>query len=299
MGTKAFVDQRRVYVYGVAADWPARAMTSRGRRPEACLPGPFPVPGIGGRPVSLCRFKGLCAITSEAPTPTIRIDKAAVLRHEAILEAAMRVSDVVPARFGTTFSSPAALRRVLRQRHRQLQTLLRRIRGCLEYGVRLLIDAGPAAQGPEVDGRRYGPGDQARAAWPRAGGPGLSFLRRKLAAVRQGESLRKVGAEWVERVNGFLAPRAREEGARIQVGRQVLVSLSYLVERRLAGAFEETLRVLPRCFPEVLFVGSGPWPPYSFVGTSDLEEEPVGSPPDNAGGLLDLLRGAFGPGVRI
>jgi hypothetical protein len=44
-----------------------------------------------------------------------------------------------------------------------------------------------------------------------------------------------------------------------------LLAAAYLVDRRRIGAFKDRVVTLAAAHNDLLIVGTGPWPPYSFV----------------------------------
>ena len=61
-------------------------------------------------------------------------------RHEEVVEQVMGLSPVLPARFGTIFSSPDKLERLLRQHHGRIDAFLDRVRGQEEWALKGLLD---------------------------------------------------------------------------------------------------------------------------------------------------------------
>ena len=255
-------DTSPLYLYGIA----------QGR-----IPSPFPILGIGERSLEVIRFWDLAALVSAAPPESLLSAASTALRHQRVLEAALQVADVLPVRYGTLLSSAESVRELLTERCCEFQDRLSRVQGCVEYGVRFLL-AGDGLGEPLRDG-----GGALSAGG--SGARGADYLKRKLEAFRREERVRTWGEEWVERIHRRLSPLAREAWVKTQAGRRLLVSACYLVERSKAGVFEAALGALPAAFPEVPFLPSGPWPPYSFATARDGEAS-SGGPGGALAGLL-------------
>ena len=69
-------------------------------------------------------------------------DADAFLAHEEVVEALMAERPVLPARFGTTFSTEAELEAVLEERAASFRELLAKVDGCVELSVRPPLEAG-------------------------------------------------------------------------------------------------------------------------------------------------------------
>jgi hypothetical protein len=174
--------------------------------------------------------------------------------HRRVVDALLARGVVLPARFGTLFSSQAALEAWLAPRAGAIAAALERLAGKEEWGVRL---AGRASVGPvpEAD----------------AAVSGADYLRRRQAAradaVAQQEA-QSAQAETLERQLAGLAsatarlrPRADGEGER------PLLNLALLVAREDRSTFlDRTRRLADEAERSgITWTLTGPWPPYSFA----------------------------------
>lgn len=197
--------------------------------------------GFDDAPLQMARSAHVAALYSTHPSVEHLPQPDAMLRHEQVVEAAMRLGATLPARFGTTFASDDALRAAVDRAGDRFVRQLRRVRGCVELAVRVGLPERPAPA--PRDGRGY--------------------LEAKLADHRE---LEAACAE-------TLAPLARlAAGARWDESRSEgnVVRASYLVREDLVEPFADEVRVLADCHPSLHLSCTGPWPPYSFV---EVEEE--------------------------
>lgn len=218
----------------------------------------------------------------EAPLETLAVERVAAVfsacasspatdpenlwRHEAVTEALMRDKAVLPARFGTTLTGPERLREVLARNHAAIWAGLDHVRGCVEVGVRILT-GDPGAPGT---GGEEGPGAGAEGnASPAGGGAGRSYLLCRLAEDRRQRALE----EGARSVHLPLARHARDAVQRPGRRPGVLIA-AYLVEREHLDGFVTAVREFERESADRQVLCTGPWPPYSFVPTLQLEGSP-------------------------
>jgi hypothetical protein len=108
------------------------------------------VSGIDKAEVVEIRTGALAAVASAHPDEwSISPDAGSLWAHEEVLEALMPSRSVVPARFGTVFGTESGLVDAVRDASDELLDNLERVRGCLEYGLRVMEPFG--ADGPSRD----------------------------------------------------------------------------------------------------------------------------------------------------
>jgi hypothetical protein len=221
---------------------------------------------------------GLAAITSDVPLAEFgeaAIEKnlhdeawleEKVRAHEAVLEAALPRTPLVPFRFGTIYRSDDQVRQMLRE-HAYLADTLERLRGTVELGVKAFVD-------PEAFERTHagqGEGEPAEG--------GRAYLLRKqrdrqlaearasfTAACAQDSHERLLAAAEDGRANPLQRPEATGRAG------EMILNGAYLVRAEQEDAFREALAALEsRYEPDgVRYELTGPWPPYNFV---DLDPE--------------------------
>ncbi|MFO0578600.1 MAG: GvpL/GvpF family gas vesicle protein [Polyangia bacterium] len=232
-------------------------------------PGDAPVLGVQAAPVTRLQEGAVAALVSELPdrrclsAPSC----ADILSFDGVLERFGIHQTLLPVPFGTTASSEASLREILRARARDYLHSLMEMDGCAEMCVRLLPGALSAALGPgELAASRPG-GESGND----LGGDSGSRHARSLQTRRQqldrvyalaGRYLEHF-APWVlrHRIEYSFRSYARE-------GEPVL-SLHFLIPRTATQAFEEACRALGRLRPSRVLL-SGPSPPLTFVPSLPL-----------------------------
>ena len=194
-----------------------------------------PVRGLGDAPLERRRVDGLEVVLSRGDEPvSAEVSREDVLRHaEVVEELRGRSRAVLPAQLGRAFESDDELDAALRAQARQLARGLERVRGCVEFGLRIVMTERP----------------------PRpAGDSGADYMHARLEEVREQDRL-------VERLHEPLARLAREATLRRSAEG---IEAAYLVPEEDAAAFRDAAARV-EASPDATVVCTGPWPPYSFA----------------------------------
>jgi hypothetical protein len=159
----------------------------------------------------------------------------AVLRHAQVVEELMnRSSAVLPAQFGPDFADDDELADAVRTRSRELERGLRRVRGCVEFGLRVLGQPAAGSSGASS---------------------GSEYMRGRLTETKERDRL----------VAELHEPLARLSRAATKSSSGSRFAGAYLVPAAKAAAFREAVLALRARRPELAIVCTGPWPPYSFA----------------------------------
>ncbi|WP_432839653.1 GvpL/GvpF family gas vesicle protein [Dactylosporangium sp. CA-092794] len=239
--------------------------------------------GVGGGPLRAVEAAGLAAVVSSVGLDEFGAEpmrrnlenlawlEAVARAHHGVVDAVGRHGPVVPARLGTVYLDDARVRAALAERHDDFVTVLERVAGRTEWGVKAFT-----ADRPE-------PAEPAPA--PAAGersGPGAAYLRRRRDELSAGERRQRAAAESAEEVHGALAgcaaaARRHPPQDRSLSGEpgQMVLNGAYLVDAGRAERFRDTVSALAARFSAVRLQLTGPWPPYSFA---TLDEDRQGAP---------------------
>lgn len=175
------------------------------------------------------------------------------VRHQHVVAAIAGSHDILPARFGTVFRSPASLAADVEKNKEFLARDLKRISGCEEWGVKVF---GLRAQPPEAAGAKSGRDYlQGKAAALRAEAPGAAD-----AEVRR----------LVQALEGVAVQTAPGAGAVSRGQRGLHWQGSLLVKRSHRARLQQLMARFSQEWHGARRIElSGPWPPYSFVSRGD------------------------------
>lgn len=263
------------------------AVTDRDDRADLSWPA-----GVGGTRVRNATVAGLTVLVSHvdlaefgeealrANLEDLRWLEEAARAHHSVVEAAAGEFAVLPTRFATVYSSDAAMAAELTGRREELRAALRRVRGCVEWGVKAYA-AGQA--GPETD-EGAAPGSDPRGGGTDAGGAGagMAYLKRRRAALSAREQSRRTLAASAQAVHAELSGQSLQarlyppqspalSGSRTPM----LLNAAYLLDSSAPGVlggtpgspdFAAAVSAAAAAHPDLRLDLSGPWPPYSFIG---------------------------------
>ncbi len=237
-------------------------------------------PGVDGQAlVSSWTFQGLAAVISKVarkdfcgPEAEARFQDLTWLgpracRHEAVVEQAMRLSPVLPARFGTLFSSRKALEGVLKKHHAAICRFLDQVADKEEWAVKGLLDR-KKARG-EISSTIFARQKELLSSFPQ----GMRYFQEQRMLADADRELNG----WVKKTCEEVMEDLRQQAADFRYrpvlcadlgkeGMQMISNCALLVPRRaVAGLRARTNQANARHRPRgLLFELSGPWPPYSF-----------------------------------
>jgi Gas vesicle synthesis protein GvpL/GvpF len=178
--------------------------------------------------------------------------------HEAVVErfASAKNAAVVPMKLFTMFSSRDRAISELAARRSAIDAVLKRIRGCREWGIRVTHAAPARAAGSR----------------PAAPATGTAFLTAKKRARDEARDRRLRAAEAAERTFDSLARLARDAHRRAAPANATtppLVDAAFLVseghQTRFRAAVKRAARICRDA--DASLVLTGPWPAYNFVET--------------------------------
>jgi gas vesicle protein GvpL/GvpF len=183
------------------------------------------------------------------------------LAHEAVVEhfARQRGATVVPMKLFTIFHSRDRVAAEMSGRRPQLRAVLRRIRGCEEWSIRIRPLPRTASSSSPV------------ASTTRGGRGGAAFLLAKKQARDQSRELARQAADAAASAYTALAPLVREARVRDDVPESAstppLLEAAFLVPDAGRSRFKAAARkAASRCRTAgAELTLSGPWPAYNFV----------------------------------
>jgi hypothetical protein len=172
-----------------------------------------------------------------------------LLAFEKVVEAIDARQTVIPMRYGCLMESEEQVVQLLEAHRQEYETLLIRLRGMTEMGIRLLWPAyvPPLLSHPKSQGAAY-----------------LASLRNRYQQDLAEEEI-LLADRIVAALARWFAEQRREVSSSDQ-GR--LLSLSFLMQKIHVGEFREAVRNVSTP-PGVKLLMSGPWPPYNFVAPAD------------------------------
>ncbi|CAM3667213.1 GvpL/GvpF family gas vesicle protein [Nocardiopsis rhodophaea] len=257
-------ERNAVYVYAVARPFP------RHRLGDAR--------GVGGYPVYLVAQQNLAAAVSPIPVNSydergfrvhlgdIEWLEAAARAHHRVVDEISQNSAVIPLRMASVYNGEEQVRALLRDEGGAFESVLRRLSGRVEWGVKVLTRPPTAPGGATQRARRT---------------PGRTYRDERRPPPESAEDRWRDAAALARRVDDLVGglAEAREDHRplltrRTGTGGETAMHASYLVP---ADRTPQLVRIAERLRASAprgtRIVVSGPWAPYSFamtaLGTAD------------------------------
>lgn len=218
-----------------------------------------PIAGFADTPVTLLPVQTLAAVAGPVTTEQIKDTAAAALVHEHVIESLMATRRLLPVRFGTIFSSEAALATALAARHASLCADLERLDGRVEIGVRVLWD-GAARRTQAIESQRARRAERIAEA-----GPGLQYMQARMDELAVEHDLRRAAETLARAWEQHLTPRVAALTTKILATEEIPVSIACLVTRSAIPPLVEAVAQFQQAESDIRAVCTGPWPPYHFV----------------------------------
>lgn len=251
---------------------------------RAGLPSNLAIEGLaGGGPVESLETDGLAAVISKIPIQEFEqaveeglgqnLEWVAprACRHEFVVESVMRISPVLPVRFGTIFSREDVLEAFMKDRRKTIVEFLDRIASKREWSIKAFMDLDAASEWiissdsamrdewlrlPESPGTRY-------------------FLEKRLQAEARRRAIHSGGAV-AQEIHRALSS-AMDEVVRLPLRsdskscKEMVLNVAVLGPCSIVESMEGLASTLLARFVEqgISLECSGPWPPFHFCPSFD------------------------------
>ena len=203
--------------------------------------------GISGAAVRLLAVDEFAVLVSDFNSETVTVTRENALDHAAVVRSVLDRTNPLPFRFGTLVTEQQ-LKSFISARKAGLQTRFAHVRGCVEMSVKIIREV-----------------TNVSAPAPDEITSGTSFLEEKRKEL-MGSELNATEATdistWLhEQVRGLI----RDEQVVVRPSEKLVVAAAHLVERDKIPQYKENVAQARKSRPELHFLLSGPWPPYSFA----------------------------------
>jgi hypothetical protein len=217
--------------------------------------------------LSAISLEEFCGPAAEAKMQELAWVGPRVCRHERVVEQVMRYSPVLPARFGTIFSSRETLEMLLKKHHRAISRSLDRMADQEEWAVKVLLRRAKAREELFSVMRAEREPDLSSLS------PGMRHLAEQRIRASSEQQLTHWLKETCQRIASHLNRHGSDYCQRKVITRravegdfEVLYNWAFLLPRSIVAVFQAEIdRMNTDHTPRGLVLElSGPWPPYSF-----------------------------------
>jgi hypothetical protein len=255
--------------------------------------------GVDDQPVAHVSNNGLVAAVSRITREDLKPDMSLIMAYKKVVDSFHREQTVIPMRFGCLLKEKKQVAQLLEKNRTQYEALLKKLDGCVEMGIRVLIDDcrlsiedlnnnNPApgtrhAASPMNRDFRHKSGGQVRYAptsnrQPATRTSGQAYLTSRKAYYDQEDKLGKeidtIIEQYRKAFSGLYVKFKAEYPSTGNLQFSIfnhqsqtpnpLVSLYFLVPRQSVERFRRVFRRICSGQSARLLM-TGPWPPFNFV----------------------------------
>jgi hypothetical protein len=218
--------------------------------------------GEGENRVYTVPYRDLAAVVSDTPLVIYDPTRENVLAHEFVNETVMREFTVIPMSFGTVFRSEDDVTELLRSTYQAFTDVLDKMRGKIEFGLKVLWDRDKVVASLERDNDEI---RRLKDEITRNAQSSTYFARMQLGRLVE-SALEGTGDRFVGDIHESLKQVAVASRSNKPIGDRMILNAAFLVDREREREFDEKVREVSRRYDDLLtFKYTGPWPPYNFV----------------------------------
>jgi Gas vesicle synthesis protein GvpL/GvpF len=207
------------------------------------------VRGVSETPVRLLKIEEVAVLVSDLEIDSVPVTRENVLAHAAVVRSVLDRTTPLPFRFGTLVTE-AQLRSYVSTRKPAIEAKLAHVRDCVEMSVKIIWQAASTEHNEAIAS---------------AEGSGTSFLKEKRRELLGDEHRSKEVKEISEWLHQTVSGLTRDEQTTVKTADKVMLAASHLVERAKLKQYQAKVTEARGKRPNLHFLLSGPWPPYSFV----------------------------------
>ena len=212
-----------------------------------------PARGISGAAVRVLKIENLSVLVSELDADSVRVTRENALAHAAVVRSVLDYSTPLPFRFGTVVTEQQ-LQSYLSTHKTVLESKLESVRGRVEMSVKIIWEKSVAQ--PSQSQQKTHASEQ---------GAGTMFLAEKRQQILGDERRAAEASKISTWLHEMLSELVGDEQVTLRPTERLVVSAAHLIERGKIAQYREKLAEMRQNRPDLHFLSSGPWPPYSFA----------------------------------
>lgn len=205
--------------------------------------------GIAAATVRLLSIDEFAVLVSDFDDDTVAVTRENALDHAAVVRSVLDRTTPLPFRFGTLVTEPQ-LRSYVSARKPALQTRLDLVRGCVEMSVKIIR---------ELADETHLPAEHVEIT------SGTTFLQEKRREILGSEAKAAAATEISDWLHEQVGELTRDEQVTVRPSEKLVLAAAHLVEWDKIPQYRAIMAAARESRPELHFLLSGPWPPYSFA----------------------------------
>ena len=216
--------------------------------------------GVSGATIRLLTIDDFAVVISDSELDAVAVTREHALAHAAVVRGVLDRTTPLPFRFGTLVTE-SQLRSYITARHVALKAKLEHVRDSVEMSAKIIWEPAALTSPDDLE--------------PQAGsvqGAGTAFLTEKRRELLGNERRAAEAAEIAGWLAETVAGLTRDQQVTLRPSDKLVLAAAHLVEKGRIGDYREKMAAAREKRPDLHFLVSGPWPPYSFANI-ELEFE--------------------------
>lgn len=209
--------------------------------------------GISGASVRVLKSENLSLLVSDLNEDSVPVTRDNALAHASVVRSILDHTTPLPFRFGTMVTEQQ-LQSYLSAHKPALENKLASVRGCVEMSVKIIWENSVEKQ-PETH----------ETTQARAQGVGTTFLTEKRRQIIGDEQRTMEATEISTWLHENLSGLIRDEQVTIRPAERLVLTAAHLIKREKITEYRREVAETCQNRPELHYLLSGPWPPYSFA----------------------------------
>lgn len=225
--------------------------------------------GIAGVLVRRLKLGDFTFLVSDFSDRTVPVTRENALAHAAVIQSVLKKTTPLPFRFGSLVNEQQ-LENYVGARSEALRSKLEQVRGCVEMNVKIISDRDWTEE-PQASGAQEKPGTAFLTEKRREilGGEARAAEAKQVADWLEGHIV-DVGRERIFKTNPVQVGTSTTDPSKTNATSKLILDAAHLVERERVDEFRARVTEARHERPDLHFLLSGPWAPYSFTNM-DLE----------------------------
>jgi hypothetical protein len=223
--------------------------------------------GISGVALYSVCLNGIAAVVGENKKSDLISDKANAIEFAGIIEKLSHHFTLLPMRYGSFMESADAIALMLERNYQEIEQNLGKVEDKYEFGLKVFCDSEKLKSGI-LQKTEAETGTSADAATEVKYSVFREYVNAKLKAHRLEELMISYVDSVIIAINTQLTLLQAEHKFKKMASASILIDSVFLLEKRKKDELVDVIKKLQGQYPELDFVLTGPWPPYSFVETT-------------------------------
>ena len=209
-----------------------------------------PATGISGAQVRVLKTENFSLLVSDLDSDSVPVTRDNALAHAAVVRSVLDRTTPLPFRFGTIVTEQQ-LKSYLAARKPALESKLASLRGCVEMSVKIIWQSSGEQRPEKIESNVHGIGTKF-----------LSDKRQQILGDEHRAAEATAISTWLhDKLGGVI----RDKQVTLRPAERLVLSAAHLVERGKITHYRDIVAEVRQNRPELHFLLSGPWPPYSFA----------------------------------